>query len=139
MNKKRIGKPGNPKGQHAKLPERRREALELRKTGLSYREIGPMLGISHVQVFKDVKTEIARLNEDNKEAAAEVKKLELDRLDVALAAIWPGVEKGDLKAIGMLLRIQERRSRFEGLDIAAKQEIEHTAPEPISFVLKDNE
>lgn len=141
MNKKRIG---NPKGQHAKLPERRREALELRKTGMSYRDMAPLLGVSHVQAFKDVKTEIDRLNEDNKEEAKEVKKLEIARLDIALKAIWPDVEKGDLKAIGMLLRIQERRARFEGLDVAAKQEIEHTLPEPIRFVsfdetVKDNE
>ena len=138
MSKKRTGKPGNPKGQHAKLPERRREALKLRKTGLSYREMAPLLGVSHVQAYKDVMKAIELLNEDCKEEAKEVKQLELGRLDTALKAIWPGVQKGDLKAISMLLRIQERRARYEGLDVAQKQEIDIATPEPIRFVPFDS-
>lgn len=123
------------KGLEQMTPERRIRALKMRQSGMSYREIGRALNVSHVQAWKDVMSCIDELKEQCKEEAEKVKEIELERLDEALKAIWPSVLKGDLGAIDRLIRIQERRARFEGLDAPSRQEIETNIPEPIEFVL----
>jgi hypothetical protein len=49
------------------------------------------------------------------------RKLQNERLDKALAAVWPAVLAGDSKAIDAFLRIEDRRSRLLGLDVRPDQ------------------
>ena len=125
----------NEKGNSEKIPERQLAALRYRQAGMSYRAIGRALGVSHVTAWQDVSAVIKRLNEDNLEEGAKVKAMELSRLDDALRAIYPAVLEGDLPAIDRMVKIMERRARYEGLDAPVKQAIEHSTPEPINFVL----
>jgi transcriptional regulator len=125
---------GDYKGYTEMIPERQLKALRMRQSGLSYRAIGRALEISHVQAWKDVNAVIEQLQKDNLEEAKKVKAIEIARLDVALEAIWEKVEAGDPIAIDRMIKIMERRSRYEGLDAPTKQEIEVATPEPIKFV-----
>jgi hypothetical protein len=43
-------------------------------------------------------------------------QLELDRLEAALKALWPGVQDSNLLAIDRFLKISERKSKILGLD-----------------------
>jgi hypothetical protein len=94
----------------------------MRQSGMSYREIGRALNVSHVQAWNDVMSCIDELKKQCAEEAAKVKAIEIERLDTALKAIWPAVLEGDLGAIDRLIRIQDRRSRYEGLDAPIKTE-----------------
>jgi hypothetical protein len=113
--------------------ERTAQALELRKAGLTYRQIGERLGFTeqgaHICVTRALER-IGKLAADEVEA---VRLLEIERLDRMLAAIWGQVLNGNFGAIDRALRIQERRARLQGLDAAAKHDIT-TDGQPISIV-----
>lgn len=96
--------------------ERERLALELRRRGKRYDEIGQALGISESAAWKAVQRAYARALKLADDEANFNRKLDLERLDVALAAIWKKVEEGNLWAIDRMLAILERRARLLGLD-----------------------
>lgn len=97
------------------MVERQIHALEMRKAGASYREIADALGISTQSVGVLVRGALALIENEH---AADVRKLERERLDVALRGIWPRVKEGNPRAVTSLIQIQERRAKLEGLDIA---------------------
>jgi len=50
------------------------------------------------------------------------RQLDLQRLDVALDAIWDQVQAGEYRAVDRLIRILERRARLLGLDRGTQEE-----------------
>ena len=58
--------------------------------------------------------------------ANEIRELHKERLDAALLAIWPAVERGDLDAIKVMLKILERDAKMFGIDTPVKTEVEVT-------------
>ena len=94
--------------------ERQAAALNLRKAGVSFEEIARQTGYASASgAYEAVKAAMAKTL---REPANELRELELARLDGMLEAISEAVMAGDLNAIGMALRISERRSRILGLD-----------------------
>jgi orotate phosphoribosyltransferase-like protein len=100
--------------------EHRREALELRKQGMTYAQIGVGLQCSTSNAHKLVTTAIAEIP---REAALDVRELELARLDVMQDALWLQVLKGDAVAIRAVIRIMQRRAAMLGLDAPRQTEI----------------
>lgn len=105
--------------------ERQRQALELRKAGVSYTVIADKLGYrsgsgAHAAVG-------AALKKTLQEPADDLRTLELERLDVAHLAIWQQVRSGNQGAIDRYLKIAERRAKLLGLD--APQRIAPTTPD----------
>jgi len=115
----------------AQALEKRTRALELRRAGLTYRQIGEQIGLSSTAAWKHVKTGIDAARAEIAETGAEVLELELDRLDGMLRALWPKVLAGDTDAIRTSLRVQERRARYLGLDQADKLEVSGPGGGPI--------
>jgi hypothetical protein len=115
--------PGGSKTSRFRIARARRgtEALELRLAGHSYAEIGGRMGVSAPRAFKLVSDELARLNGRRAEAAAEVTRVELERLDRLLAAVWPKAVQGDLPSMDRVLSIMQRRARLLGIDLADRQ------------------
>lgn len=98
--------------------ERQQKALELRLAGLPWAAIASQLGYAdHSGAFHAVQALLKRVESG---AAAEYRKLEDMRLDVALRKVWPGVMAGDLKAIEIWLKIHDRRARLHGLNMPEK-------------------
>jgi hypothetical protein len=94
--------------------------LKLRMEGLSHREIGNRLGFSEQRAFKICKDELERLNQVRTEAASELQRLELHRLDEMLKAVYQKARKGDVQALDRVLVVMERRAKLLGLDLADK-------------------
>lgn len=89
------------------------QVLELRTTGLSIRKIAAELGIA----TSAVQAHLTRaLTEIRSPPLEEVRELELQRLDEMLISIKDRMAMGDVRALELALRIQERRARFLGLD-----------------------
>lgn len=126
-----------PAGTYEAAAVRRLRALELRLDGQSYRAIGAQLGVSGKTAWEDVQaslTELAALELAN---AAELRALELERLDALtieaariLRTTHPLIAGGKvladltddgpkLQAIDRLLRISESRRKLLGLDAPA--------------------
>jgi len=103
--------------------ERRQKALELRKNGYDYRTIAKALNTTVKTAYLDVQKCLEEIRANTHETAEDVLELELKRLDIAQAALMPRVREGDPRAIDTLMRVQERRAKYLGLDAANKVEI----------------
>lgn len=103
------------------ITERQILAVELRKTGLSYRAIGTRLNISHEQVRRDVEGELQRLVAERNSSLESYRQLELERLDKITKALDHWVEAGNPMAINSYLRCMERRAKLLGLDVVEEK------------------
>jgi len=101
--------------------EREIACLRLRKAGLSYRAIAAELNISPSGAYKAVTRALRKLNEKSAEATAEVRALEVQRLDDLLENLWPYRHKPAY--VDRILRVMERRARLLGLDAPERREI----------------
>ena len=103
--------------------ERREQALQRRIGGWTFQRIGDELGITRQSAHNLVITALKDLNEKVMESAAELQRLELERLDTMNNAIWGAVLKGDVGAIDRAIRIQARRAALLGLDAPKKTDV----------------
>ena len=94
--------------------EKDHKALELRLAGNTYEDISTELGYATRSASYKAVARVLRGVEDT--SIAELKELELRRLDVMQFSIWNAVESGDEDAIALALRISDRRSKMLGLD-----------------------
>jgi hypothetical protein len=117
--------------------ERATRALDLRKAGTTYREIGRELGCSEQRAHQIVTEELQRLNARRGEAAAEVCRLELERLDAMLAGLWPKAKKGDARAVEKVLAVMARRAKLLGLDAPERRELTGKGGGPVAFSLEE--
>ena len=121
---KGIGKPQihiiRPAGQDVELSEKRKAALEYRRDGFSYRDIALMMDSTVSTVYAWVQGELQALRSLTREAAEDVRDMELQRCDLLLNSLMPGIRLGDPQSISTALKIGERRSRLLGLDAAQK-------------------
>ena len=101
--------------------ERQRQALELRKAGVPYATIAERLGYAstggaHKAVASALKKTLA-------EPADDLRRLEVERLDALLSALWRQAKEGNQGAVDRCIRIMERRAKLLGLDAPTKQDI----------------
>jgi hypothetical protein len=97
------------------VAEKRRKALDLRKAGASFDSIAQELGYKNRgAAYKAI---MAVLKLMQREPAAEVRKLELERLDRLFLVVWPLALKGDMKAVDRCLQIARQRAALEGLNL----------------------
>ena len=94
---------------------KKRRALELKITGLTYRQIADELDYrspasAHAAVMRALRETLA-------EPAEELRQLEVGRLDALLEAVWADAMTGKLPAVDRVLRIGERRAKLLGLDL----------------------
>jgi hypothetical protein len=103
---------------------KQRQALAMRIAGASFDEIADALG--YADRGGAHKAIMAAIERTLPESAAQVRKLELKRLDRLWLAVWDAATKGDLQAVDACLRIMKRRADFEGLDKAKKHDLQHS-------------
>lgn len=115
--------------------EKSREATRLRVAGHTYDEIAAMLGISHGGAYLAVSRELARIRKEAGEQAAEIREVELQRLDRMLLAVLPAAEGGDLQAIATTLRLQERRAHYLGLDAPRAAVVVDARPDTVRALM----
>jgi len=94
--------------------------LALRRAGMPYDRIGEAIGISKQAAHKAVTKALREITSKSAETAAEIRELELMRLDAMLTGLWPQASRGNLGAIDRALRIAERRAKITGIDAPTK-------------------
>jgi predicted DNA-binding protein YlxM (UPF0122 family) len=122
------GRPQSP--QRLIVRERIKESLELRKSGWSYQEIADHFSVTKKTAHDYVKRALKQLNEECNEIAADVRKIEEERLTKWQKCLETKINNGDTAAIQVAIKIAERRSRLYGLDPTAKTTIEIQAANP---------
>lgn len=99
---------------------RRIEVLELRKQGLTYRQIAAIYGVTHKQIQRDYAKAI---EEHATPVADDMRLLETMRLDELQAGHWDLALTGDHQAATVVLQIMARRAKMWGLDEPKKIDI----------------
>lgn len=126
---------------------RRRQAIDMRMTGASYQEIADKLGYTtRGAACQDVSRALEQAVVEQTRSVEAYREEELQRLDVLLAEAWavlqrehvtvshgriikddfdkPILDDGPtLSAIDRILKIQERRAKFLGLDAPQRHEV----------------
>lgn len=112
--------------------ERRIQALDLRKAGLTYQAIADRLGFkSPASAKKTVDTALDEMREIYREQAEQLIELECQRLDRLLQGLWLKAAGGNPRAVEAALKIMERRARLLGLDSAQKKELSGPGGQPL--------
>lgn len=127
MNRTREGKTSV---RMVKAAEKQRQALELRKTGMTYSRICEETGYgSESAAYKAVMTALKKMLQ---EPAEECRKMEIARLDALLKGLWWAAEKGDYQSVIAALKVEERRAKLLGLD--APERVEETQSLEVRFI-----
>ena len=102
-----------PKPTKEETYQKQLKALQLRLAGRNYDEIAAALQYANRSVaWKAVKNAMTKTL---REPADQIRDMETDRLDKALAGIWTRVIKGDDRAIQTFIRLSEQRAKLLGL------------------------
>ena len=94
--------------------DREVQALELRRAGLSYRQIAVEVGwANESSAYRAVERAMNRVLQ---EPADKVRRLECERLDDWLSKLYPAIDRGEARSIEVGLKVLERRAKLLGLD-----------------------
>ncbi len=110
-----------------------RECLRLRMEGLSHRAIARELGVAPSTAYKRVQHALQDLNRGNAAQAAELRDLEILRLDELQEAVWEKAVDGDLHALDRVLAIMARRAKLLGIEAPVKTKEPEVDPAALRF------
>lgn len=102
--------------------QRRKDAVELRKAGATFEQIGAQLGITRQAAFRTVNVALAKVNAEIIAEADTMRSLELERLDKLWQTMYKQAVTGNQGAVDRCLKISERRAKLLGMDAPIKQE-----------------
>ena len=117
-----------------RIVERRTRVLALRIGGGSYRAIAKEIGVSVKTAYNYVQASMDELKALKAKRAEQVLEIELSRLDRLTQAMWPKAIQGNTSAVGMLVRLAERRHKLLGLDAPTK--LQHDLADGFTFTMK---
>jgi len=124
MARTNVGTAAKTSVRRIKTTEKTLKALDLRKKGFSYTQIGTKLGCARQTACRYVLSELENLADKCREEAVHVRDLELQRLDELYLIAYRAISDGnDLAGIDRCLRIMERRAKLLGLDAAQKVDV----------------
>lgn len=125
MARTNVGAAAKSSVRRIRTTEKTLKALELRKRGMNYTQIGEKLGCSRSTACRYVLSELENLADKCREEAVHVRDLELQRLDELYLIAYRAISDGnDLAGIDRCLRIMERRAKLLGIDAAAKVDVQ---------------
>jgi len=104
--------------------EKEAEVLRYRRAGLTFDLIAQRL--EYADASGAHRAYVRACNRIVTPEVEEIRREEQERLDLAQAAIWPAVLRGEIPSVGALVRIMERRARLLGLDMPARIQQEIT-------------
>jgi len=112
-----------------KTLEKEAKVLEMRRGGFTFDLIATRLNYASASgAYKAYQTACNRIVYSE---VVETRNVEMDRLDIAQAAIWGDIINGGTpedraRGVQALIRIMERRAKLLGLDMPIKSQIEVT-------------
>jgi len=98
--------------------EKEQLAFLYRTQGLTFAQIAEQLGYAHPAAAKKAYSRAVRARPD--ELVQEDRALDLNRIDLLIAALWPAAMQGDHRSTLTLIKLLERRAKLLGLDQPTK-------------------
>jgi hypothetical protein len=103
--------------------DRRRKALDLRIAGHTFEVIGKRLKVGKTRAYQLVMEALDEAAKETADKAAELRELELARLEGIIAKLWP--KRNTPRAADSLERLIRARARLLGLEAAEKKDVTH--------------
>lgn len=103
--------------------ERQLLALELRKQGMTYRQIATRLECDHVTIYNDINRELRRLADERQDSTLELRQLKLEQIDLAIKGLMPFAQAGSPNHIMALAKCIAEQSKLLGLYEPEKHEL----------------
>lgn len=103
--------------------ERQLLALELRKQGLTYRQIATRLECDHTTIYNDIHRELKRLADESKDSTSELRQLKLEQIDLAIKGLMPFVMAGSPAHTMAFTKCIAEQAKLQGLYEPEKQEL----------------
>lgn len=122
-NQKKTPKNSRTSAFQIKRQKQIQEALDYRLQGHSYPKIAEAMGLRPTQlstVYDWVVEGMARII---REPAEKLREMELERIDLLLAAHFADAAGGDMEKTSTVLRVMDRRAKLLGLDAPTKTEV----------------
>ena len=128
-----------PKPDLPQVDERERAvaALELRRSGLPYREIAARLDYADESGARHAVTRL--LDRTEAEGVAELRAIYTERLEAITARYYPAALSGDVEAAGIVLRTHDRLARLWGANAPATATVAVTRVEDMVANLSTDE
>lgn len=104
------------------------QALDLRIAGANYREIARTLKISVSTAHEYVTEGLLAMRDERVEQLAVLRKIEKARLEGVLVKLWP--KRDNPRVADSIVRISERISKLEGLDVGKSGDEPPPPPPP---------
>ena len=126
-NRQRAKANGTPRLTRSGAPKRilaqqkRRDAIELRKMGVTYQKIADAVGYPSSQEAR--KQVLKAYNEIVQEPAMELRGLQVERLNHLLTIAWQQAQGGSLSAINVCVSLMSRIDILMGTESAQKIEV----------------
>lgn len=123
--KKQRGRPTSKASGHDKILVRQREiqAIQLKRAGATYDEIGEQLGVGGAAAYRIVSRYLARVRRQFAHVAEDVVAIELERCDgllvqhyATMSTLDPADVDGLTKITKSILNVMDRRARYLGLN-----------------------
>jgi hypothetical protein len=122
-------------GGEFRAAERRLKSVELRSAGLSYRQIGRQLGVSHTLARRDVLAGLKAAQKELGQRSLRLFALEYMRLELPVSQLAVKIMQGDLDAVDVWIKLSESRRELLGLD-APKRTGQTHAGEVITQIIE---
>lgn len=123
--------------QRIHITEKERAALELRKGGMTFDRIADELGYADRSgAWKAVN---AAMNATIQEPADELRRLEVERLDALLLAMWGQALGGSTWHVDRCLSIMDRRAKLLGLDAPTRRIVDVITRDAFSQAMEELE
>lgn len=107
---------GDTRPKAAFVADRGYQAVQLRARGKTFQQVADELGMTKAGAYKAYVRQLGAMRRDTPEAAS-LRVAESEHLAYLREQVMPAVETGDLSAIDRAVRISERYSRLNGLDL----------------------
>lgn len=106
--------------EEARIAERRQQVWNLKKRGISFREIAKHLGCDVRTAWEDYHCELTELRELTEQEVADYRVQERERLEMLWARLQTKVAAGDVYAIDQARKVSESLRKLFGIDAPAK-------------------
>jgi hypothetical protein len=104
--------------------ENRKKSLELRKAGATYQQIAEAVGYHDASGAR--KAVMKAFGEVIQEPVAELRTMQVERLNHMLMVLWPKVQGGDERAISTALMVMNKIDALMGTEAAKQVEVTDT-------------
>lgn len=114
--------------------DKRNKAYDMRLRGMSYRQIGSNMGVSHVTAMRWVNEYMADVTLP---LVDEVRKQEVDRMQRYLLVLDARIDEGDDKAVSLAVKVSESLRKMLGIDAPQQISVEKSEVTQVDLAIKD--